>query len=222
MRDATTMLQWVARCTYHDRASDPACSLSATCEGTSCPLSPTRERAGVRGNHDRARVALAPETESYIVPEGCEVDPTGQFWHRTGDLGNGVQEAEIVKAIRLVIGVDDTNSRRLRIFPRLPYGWSAAKIDAYPALVERGGRTETAHLNYSLRRNGNGMRLTVFSDKPLSTTEVRLGPLPKPANKLRFFLNGKPIKSSVEHSGDSWWVRCRCPEGARKLALELR
>ena len=42
----------------------------------------------------------------YIVPEGVQIDPTGRFRYRTGDLGNGVQEAEIIKALRMVIGVD--------------------------------------------------------------------------------------------------------------------
>lgn len=37
----------------------------------------------------------------FIVPEGVQINPTGHFVFRTGDLGNGVQEAEIVKMLRI-------------------------------------------------------------------------------------------------------------------------
>src|SRR5206468_231380 len=41
-----------------------------------------------------ARATYDAKYKPYIVPEGCETDPEGRFWHRTGDLGNGVQEGE--------------------------------------------------------------------------------------------------------------------------------
>ena len=74
------------------------------------------------------------------MPEGVEVDPTGSYGFGTGDLGNGVQEAEIVKVFRILIGVDDTCPQRLRIMPRLPYSWNEVVVEKYPVLFEREGR----------------------------------------------------------------------------------
>ena len=109
-----------------------------------------------------AREIYDPRFGSFIVPEGCEIDPTGRFWYRMGDLGNGVQEAEIVKALRIMIGVDDTHPNRLRFFPRMPYGWSGMTAERYPVLVERGGRTETGLLRYKLERSSdNRMALEI-------------------------------------------------------------
>ncbi len=97
-----------------------------------------------------ARQIYDPRFGSYIVPEGCQIDPTGKFWYRMGDLGNGVQEAEIVKALRIMIGVDDTRPDRLRFFPRMPYGWSKIVVEKYPILFEHSGKMETAFIHYKL------------------------------------------------------------------------
>ena len=106
-----------------------------------------------------ARETYDAEIHSFVVPEGVQVDPTGRYVFRTGDQGNGVQEAEIVKIFRLLIGVDDNQPQRLRIMPRLPYGWSEVAVSKYPALVEHNGKTETAWLHYDLRRAGDRMML---------------------------------------------------------------
>lgn len=154
---------------------------------------------------------------SYIVPEGARIDPTGRYWFRIGDLGNGVQEAEIVKTLRLVIGVDDTHPERLQFFPRLPYDWSEISVSKYPIVFETLGKLETADLNYTLKRAGDRMDLRIGADKDLGRVVVRLGPFaraPK-ANDVR--VNGKaPAGAVVERSGDSWWVRFATTVGAGK------
>ena len=99
-----------------------------------------------------ARETYDAEIHSFVVPEGVQVTPDGRCIFRTGDQGNGVQEAEIVKIFRLLIGVDDNQPQRLRIMPRLPYGWSEIAVSKYPALVEHNGNRETALLHYDLRR----------------------------------------------------------------------
>src|SRR5208282_4681958 len=103
-----------------------------------------------------AREIYDPRFGSYIVPEGCEIDATGRFWYRMGDLGNGVQEAEIVKTLRLAIGVDDTQPNRLRFFPRMPYGWSEMAVKKYPVVFGRSGKMKTAFLRYKLERSAEG------------------------------------------------------------------
>jgi hypothetical protein len=136
------------------------------------------------------------------------IDPTRKFWFRTGDLGNGVQEAEIVKALRIVIGVDDTQPQRVRIFPRMPYGWNEIAVQKYPVLFKRAGKTDTALLHYKLERRDAQMNLNVSSDKVLGSVTARIGPFAQRPSASSVRVNGKPpARPSIEHSGDSWWVR---------------
>ena len=82
-----------------------------------------------------ARQIYDPRRGMFIAPEGCEIDPSGKYWYRVGDLGNGVQEGEIIKTLRIVIGVDDTRPERLRLLPRLPAGWNIIAIENYPIVI---------------------------------------------------------------------------------------
>ena len=161
-----------------------------------------------------AREVYDPEIKSFVVPEGAQIDPTGRFLFRTGDQGNGVQEAEIVKVFRILIGVDDTQPRRLRIMPRLPYDWSEMSAEKYPALVERDGKLETVLLRYDLQRATGHMSLEISADRQLGPVAMRLGPFEKRPEKSDVLVNGKtPEESSVEQSGDSWWVSFATPVG---------
>jgi hypothetical protein len=155
-----------------------------------------------------ARVIYDPQVPSFITPEGAELDPSGRFICRTGDEGNGVQEAEIVKALRILIGVDDTQPHELRIYPRMPEGWTEMAVDSWPALVERGGKPEIARLRYDLRRNGGRMSLQLSADRRLDAVSVRVGPFRQKPQAADVTVNGRsPAGADVEQSGDSWWVR---------------
>lgn len=156
-----------------------------------------------------AKEIYDPRFGSFLVPEGCEIDPTtGQFWFRIGDLGNGVQEAEIVKALCIMIGVDDTHPGRLQFFPRMPYGWTQMGVNKYPVLFERAGKRATTRLHYRLERAGKEMKLTIAADQKLGPVLMRLGPFARRPNASDVRVNGQiPPGASVEHSGDSWWVR---------------
>ena len=168
-----------------------------------------------------ARATYCAHFQPYIVPEGCELEKGARFWHRTGDLGNGVQEAEIVKALRLVIGIDDTQGHPLRIVPRLPYGWTRITVDSYPALITVGKSTRLASINYELTCNHGGMRLRLRSDKPLALVDLRLGPFESAPDKDAVTLDGQPAKAQVARSGDSWWVCLAAPCGTT-LDVEVR
>lgn len=172
MRDATVMLDWIAKQIYD------------------------------------------PRFGSFVVPEGVQIDPTGKFWYRVGDLGNGVQEAEIIKTLRILIGVDDTQSQGLRIFPRMPYGWNQMAVDKYPVLSESLRKRETALLSYSLRRSGGLMEFITSCNKELGPVAVRLGPFERRPSVSEIRINGKrPSKAVIEQSGDSWWARLRVSVG---------
>ena len=154
-----------------------------------------------------AKAIYDPRIGSFIVPEGCQIDPSGRYWFRTGDLGNGVQEAEIIKTLRLVIGVDDTHPDRLQFFPRMPYGWRRIKVAHYPVLFQRQGATSTTHLRYVLKRHGPAMALTISADTKLGPVAMRLGPFKNRPAVGDVRINGAiPAGDVVEHSGDSWWI----------------
>jgi hypothetical protein len=151
---------------------------------------------------------------SYIVPEGVQIDPTGRFWYRNGDLGNGVQEAEIVKALRMVVGVEDTHPGRLQLFPRMPYDWNEIAVHKYPVLFKLQGKMDTTFLRYKLQRSSSRMTLEIASDRNLGPVAIRLGPFENRPNASSVRVNGNlPMQTSVEHSGDSWWVRFTMPVG---------
>ena len=108
-----------------------------------------------------AKIIYDPRVDSFITPEAADIDPTGRYWYRIGDLGNGVQEAEIVKMLRLIIGVDDTKPQRIQFYPRLPYDWNEISVSKYPVLFKSSGGTDTAFIQYKLKRMDDGMKLEI-------------------------------------------------------------
>lgn len=155
-----------------------------------------------------AKEIYVPRFGSFITPEACDIDPTGRYIYRISDLGNGVQEAEIVKMLRLVIGVDDTQPNLVRFYPRMPYDWKEISVTKYPVLFERAGETETAFLQYKLKRFDDGMNLEIEADKVLGPVAVRLGPFNKRPDMAKIHVNGERVSNAVaEQSGDSWWVQ---------------
>jgi hypothetical protein len=164
---------------------------------------------------------------AFIVPEGAQLDPTGRFIYRTGDQGNGVQEDEIIKAFRILIGIDDLDPQHLRVMPRMPYGWTEVAVDKYPALYSHDGKVETALLNYRLVRSSGrpgkkpnaGMSLDLSSNKPIGPVSVRVGPFKDSPSPTSVLINGKhPDGASVSHSGDSYWVSFTTSPGPRPAA----
>ncbi len=154
-----------------------------------------------------AREIYDPQSGSFIVPEGVQIDLTGRFWYHIGDLGNGVQEAENVKTLRLIIGVDDTRPERLQFYPRMPYDWNEIDAAQYPVLFGRAGNTQLARLRYQLVRVRDGMKLKIACDQDLGAVAMRLGPFAKPPCPSSVTINGKPPPDvTIEHSGDSWWA----------------
>lgn len=161
-----------------------------------------------------AKEIYDPRDGCYIVPEGVQIDPTGRFWYKIGDLGNGVQEGEIVKMLRIVIGVDDTQPDRLQLFPRMPYDWKAITVEEYPLAFSSAGKLQIAFLNYRLQRSGDGMNLRISSDKGIGPVAMRLGPFAEQPQARSVRVNGEvPAGVSVKRSGDSWWILFRISVG---------
>ena len=85
----------------------------------------------------------------YIVPEGIIVHGSKRFWFRNSDLGNAVQQAEIVKCARLIAGIDDILPERgVKLVPRLPNNWKSIDIKNFTAALP-GGNHGTIDFYYS-------------------------------------------------------------------------
>lgn len=141
----------------------------------------------------------------YIVPEGVIMHPSGRFWFRNGDLSNSVQQAEIAKTARLLLGVDMmSDADRLHLVPRLPANWSEVGADRIaidlPKLGTDGIHT-SAHLSY--RRRDQGYELVWKSDMAVPLGTVRLGPFPLKA-QIRLLGTERPFTLSPQ--GDQGFV----------------
>lgn len=142
-----------------------------------------------------AREIYDPRVGTFIVPEGVHLDPAGNDWFRIGDLGNGVQEAEIVKAFRLILGWDDTRPEALRWRPRLPLDWQGMSVRNLPVVVATPTGSPVAHVTAELRREGDTLRYSVSADRDLGDIPARIGPF-----------RAKPAQASAHRSGDAWWI----------------
>jgi len=152
---------------------------------------------------------------SYIVPEGVEFHPDGKSWFRTGDLGNGFQQASIMKVIRLVIGVDDTNPKALTLIPRIPKSWTGMSVDKFPAWVDAGDEgVKRVDLKFRYELGANQASYKLESSDILPEILLRVGPFDSGiGEKPVVRLDGGKVNHKVTKSGDSHWVRIRIPAG---------
>jgi len=169
-----------------------------------------------------AQFTYYPRCKPYIVPEGCEVDASGKWWRRTGDLGNGVQEGEAIKCVRLVLGIDDTQPARTLFMPRLPRGWSEVRAQGYPVMTLDGARAVQRSVSFRLQREGNRDRLAISADGPLASVRVRLGPYPSGTRRVGVSVNGRRRTAPAFRSGDSAWAWVDGPPGARQLVIRAQ
>lgn len=128
----------------------------------------------------------------YLVPEGVVVHPSGQYWYRTGDLGNAEQQAEVMKALSLVVGVEQENDGRVRILPRLPEGWNTVNVTAWPV---PGGAADIV-----VERRDGLIRYDLTMPRP---TAVRFGPVP---DRATVFVDGVAARPRMVDSGGLHWA----------------
>jgi hypothetical protein len=128
----------------------------------------------------------------YLVPEGVVVGPNGQFWYRTGDLGNAGQQAEVMKALSLVVGVEQGNDGRFRLLPRLPDGWNSVNVTAWPV---SGGSADIV-----VERNDGLVHFDITIPR---SAPVRFGPVP---DKATVFVDGAAARPRMVDSGGLHWA----------------
>jgi hypothetical protein len=170
-----------------------------------------------QGLDEMARFIYDADANPYLVPEGIALHPSGEYWYRTGDLGNAMQEAEVLKTLALIAGVDDLNGQQLVIVPRLPNQWTTISVADYPVTV--GG--ERFSVGYTLLREAGRLRMDVSTSKLTSGLSVRLGPLPLGATP-QVTVDGAPRQFTIAESGGRAWVWLQGIEGRQKVQIEVR
>lgn len=93
----------------------------------------------------------------WIVPEGVVVHPSGDYWFRSGDHGNLAQQVEIIKMIRIMIGLDDSDLNHLKVLPRIPGCIQGVEVSRFKVRDASGNLVD---VGYSLNSKNN---MTKFS-----------------------------------------------------------
>lgn len=142
----------------------------------------------------------ALEMEGFLAPEGIMTHPCGKFYLPVnGYLGQDAHIADSVKAVRLMLGVDDNKENLIRLIPRFPSSWERCGIDEYPVLTPCG----RGKLSYLICRTETSYRMQINLSAP-SPLEVRIGPFDRrPSDTAR--INGENVPLNPYRSGDSWW-----------------
>ena len=155
---------------------------------------------------ERAAAFCYHQDHPFIVPEGVIVHPDGHCWFRNGDLGNLMQQTEILKMIRVVAGIDDRAiSAGLTLIPRLPNGWSSIEAKRWPLrIADSNGNWTRTFIDFRYERLlTGGYRLKMSSDKPLIMESIRIGPYSQ-AGALPPLHQAKRWRWSQE--GDGWFL----------------
>jgi hypothetical protein len=119
-----------------------------------------------------------------------------------GDEGNLVQAAEIIKAITLLAGIDDSIPGKLQIIPRIPWNWDEISVKDFPYVDEAGN---VARIDYSMvhDRSLRSCRFTLKSSLSLKKIDVRIGPFPAYLNTF----SGNEMEVEKTKGGSWVWLR---------------
>ncbi len=164
-----------------------------------------RTRDATRAVERAAAFCYHPD-HPYLVPEGVIVHPQGSHWFRNGDLGNLMQQTEILKMIRLLPGIDDRSSTAgLTLIPRLPNGWSRIEARNWPVRVSgKDGqwKREFIHFIYE-RKSDNSYRLQLRCDQPIYIAAMRIGPFAEKGGDTH---HGPAKRWRWAKEGDGWFL----------------
>jgi len=151
-----------------------------------------------------------PRMEGFLAPEGIVTHPGGKFYVPVnGYMGQDSHIADSVKAIRLLLGVDDNREGLLRLVPRFPASWEHCGIEDYPVLTPSG----RGRIAYTIERSEQQFKMDITVSAPVAL-DLRVGPFAScPADTA--CVNGETVAVKPFKSGDSWWVWVRGMEGSR-------
>jgi hypothetical protein len=144
-----------------------------------------------------------PHMARWCAPEGILQHPSGKFWMpMNGYAGQDSHLADSVKAVRLMLGVDDNRMDELHLVPRYPQEWTRMKVVAFPVLT--GGTRQ--HLTYSYKRSPREQAFEYSFSDAEAAFHLRLGPIDPSWKSVEVEHSGKPATARLVSSGDSIWV----------------
>jgi len=144
-----------------------------------------------------------PQLEGWTGPEGIIVHRSGKYYLPVnGYMGQDSHVADSVKAVRLMLGVDDNDPEHLRFVPRFPATWRRAGISNFPVLT--GAQRQKC--SYVYTREATRHTFEYSFDRPVSSLRVRLGPLPTGTKIVMVKWNEQKTPYEWLDSGDSRWV----------------
>ena len=155
------------------------------------------------------RTLYNPTIKPYIIPENIIYKLDFSVTARAGDLGNSVQQAEIMKTLRIMAGLDDTDQRNIKIMPRIPKEWTSLKVENMPiSFIDKDENLVCSKINYSFKKNKTNVEINISSPqgKLPDTINLRLGAFDENVNIKEISLNGKKVPVTHEKSGDSKWL----------------
>jgi|GEM_PF-1171639 len=164
------------------------------------------------------RHAHLPHLAGWACPEGIIVHRSGKYYLPVnGYEGQDSHVADSVKAMRIMIGVDDNDPAHLRLVPRFPADWPHAGIRDYPALA--GGRRQK--LGYTYRRSPDSQSFEFSFEQDPGRFSIRFGPLPAGRQAARASVRGREVPFTALDSGDSRWAWVDV-DGGCQGCVELR
>ena len=146
------------------------------------------------------------EISPYTFEEKLNASEHGENKGATFDDLNILTGVTGLKTARLIAGIDDYDSSVLRLFPRLPEGWSG--VNAKNWLVSHAStESRTSKIEYSYEKVSTGRYImTVESTDKLSELTVRIGPFSPKTKKVRISGAGDQADVSTFRHGFYAWV----------------
>ncbi len=152
--------------------------------------------------------AYLPHMARWCAPEGILQHPSGKFWMpMNGYAGQDSHLADSVKALRLMLGVDDNRIGELHLVPRYPKEWTRTQISGFPVLT--GSKRQ--HLTYSYERSATEQVFDYSFSDAAASISLRLGPLDPSWTSIEVEHSGKPAICRLVSSGDSRWAWTQVP-----------
>ncbi len=141
------------------------------------------------------------ELGKWTSPEGIILHQSGEYYLPVnGYLGQDSHLADSLKAIRLMIGIDDNRLTHLRLVPRYPANYSSMCVKNMPFAFE-GGKGEISY-HYTRKENNHIFAYEITGE--IEQISVRIGPIK--GAKANAYFGGKSLPCRCISSGDSWWV----------------
>jgi len=167
------------------------------------------------------RVNYDGRVDPWIVGECFVLRHDRSFWYRWGDHGNSVQQGEVLKGIRLVLGVDDLDPAHIRLMPRLPDFCDGFDVKDYPVMLRKGASVVETKIDLAVKRTAKGYDFCVRFQGASPRLSVRLGPFPH-GTRGRVVGDEKTAGKEWIDSGDSAWVFVNVPAGKKSRVCRWR